>query len=52
MGINNKDYKIIELYDRGFKLKTIAKRLGYEGNATDKGIERVKEGLRKWGYKI
>lgn len=51
MGINKKDIRIKELYDRKFKLAVIARKLGFEGNSITAGTERVKEGLKKMGIK-
>lgn len=47
---NKKDERIRKLWERGIRdLATIAKKLGYSGNAVTSGIERVKEGLKRLG---
>jgi len=46
--MNPKDARIKALWDRGVRdPKIIARKLGFSGNATTKGIERVMEGLKR-----
>ncbi len=46
---NHKDEKIRRLFEKGLEIKTIARKLGYEGSATDAGIAKVKESLVRMG---
>lgn len=48
MSFNHKDERIRKLWDKGIRdYPALAKKIGYGGGATDKGIERVKEGLKR-----
>lgn len=48
MSFNKKDERIRKLWERGVRdLATLARKIGYAGNATTAGIERVKEALKR-----
>jgi len=50
MGLNKKDEKIKRLWERGVRDQTVlARKLGYTGNATTAGIDKVNEALRRLG---
>jgi hypothetical protein len=45
--MNKKNEKIKKLWDKGERdIVRIAHKLGYTGNSTNLGIERVKEGIQ------
>ena len=49
---NKKDQRVEKLWRRGVTdLTVLARKLGYSGNATTAGIERVKEALTRLGIK-
>lgn len=51
--MNKKNEKVRKLWERGITdLSVIARKLGYNGNATTAGIERVKEALKSLGIEI
>lgn len=46
--MNTKDERIKKLWERGVRdPKVLARKLGFTGEATQKGIERVHEGLKR-----
>lgn len=48
--INKKDLKVKKLYERGIvEPRTIAKKLGYSGEAVQSGIERVLQAFKNLG---
>lgn len=50
--MNHKDERIKKLYERGITdPRTIARKIGYTGGATDAGIQRVKEAFKRLGIK-
>lgn len=47
--MNQKDLKIIKLYNKGVKKPSrIAEKIGYAGNL-DEGVKRVREAFKKAG---
>lgn len=47
--MNQKDIKIIKLYEKGLSKGHIARRIGYGGNIAD-GLERINQTLSKTSY--
>ena len=48
--MNAKNERIERLWKKGIRdPRVIARKLGFSGSSMDKGIERVKEGLRSAG---
>lgn len=48
MAFNAKDERIRKLWERGMRdPKLIARKLGFSGEATSKGIARVHEGIER-----
>lgn len=47
--MNQKDLRILKLYEKGMDPPRIAKKIGYAGPNLNAGIERVKEGLVRAG---
>lgn len=47
--MNQKDIRIVKLYERGLDPSRIAKKLGYSGPNHKAGIVRVMEGLVRAG---
>lgn len=45
--MNKKDEKIKKLLNKGLPLPVIARKLGYTGNATSKGIERIQDAIKR-----
>jgi hypothetical protein len=53
MAQNHKDLKVKKLIERGVTdPKTIARKLGYTGNATQAGIERVHHACKNLGISL
>lgn len=49
MHFNQKDQRILKLWEKGMRDKAqIARKLGYGGNVSD-GVKRVEEGLSRLG---
>lgn len=40
---NDKDLKIIRLYEKGLTDGQIARKLGYSGGSVQKGLEKIRE---------
>lgn len=52
MATNKKDLKVKKLFERGVTdPRTIAKKLGYNGEAVTAGIERVLQAFKNLGIK-
>ncbi len=50
---NAKDQRVKNLWEKGMRdLSAIARKLGYDGSARQKGIERVREALGRLGISI
>lgn len=49
--MNKKEDKVKRLWERGVRdLSVLARKIGYKGNATTAGIDKVKEILQKLGF--
>lgn len=44
--MNQKDFKIIKLFEKGLKVEQIAKRLGYCGRNLEEGKKRIIKTLK------
>lgn len=52
MPINKKDERVRKLWEKGIRdKKTLARKLGYSGNAMIVGIERVEEAIKRMKLK-
>lgn len=50
--MNHKDERIRKLWERGIRdPKILARKIGYSGNATTAGIERVNEAIARLNLK-
>ena len=49
MNLNTKDIRILKLWEKGMDKSVIARKIGYSGTATEKGIERVNDALKRTG---
>lgn len=47
--LNQKDLRVLKLYEKGMDITRIAEKCGYTGKMIGEGVERVKDALRRAG---